>query len=196
MSQIRESISAIFEQKKEIGEINQTKLAKAIGCKPAYVSLFLSGQRRLNDELIEKICRALGVSLADLEGPIKKPAEPQDLREYIEKLKRLYEVAQVPAFRSISRNIDDWLESLKAIATEPAAPTLAETAKPVYRSNEPKRSGPGKSRKRKYKPLPDSNIYIGRSIEDAHPLGEPSAPVPMTKRTRRGKKDHRAMGND
>lgn len=111
MSRIREAIAAIFDDQKEIGAINQTKLARAIGCRPGYVSLLLSGQRRLNEDLIEKMCDALGVTLSDLDKPLHRPEEPKELREYCAKLKRLRETSPDRAFRSCTRMIDDWLEA-------------------------------------------------------------------------------------
>lgn len=121
MSRIQEALAAIFEAKKEIGELNQTKLAHAIGVRPAYVSLLLSGQRRLNDDLIEKICDALGIKLSDLDRPEALQELPRELRAGLEKLKRLYELSPENGFRSITNSIDDWLKILKS------APARAST---------------------------------------------------------------------
>jgi hypothetical protein len=69
---------------------------------------------------IEALCEALNITLGDIERPTPRPPEPKKLREYSEKLKRLYEISPEPAFRSISRAIDDWLEAMEPVASAPA----------------------------------------------------------------------------
>jgi SOS-response transcriptional repressor LexA len=55
--------------------------------------------------------------LGDLEAPTPRIPKSRVLREYSEKLERLYEVSPEPAFRSVSRAIDDWLEALEKTRT-------------------------------------------------------------------------------
>jgi SOS-response transcriptional repressor LexA len=90
------------------------------------VSALLKGERRLNEDWIEKFCFALGITFGDLEEPTPRIPQPRTLREYSEKLKRLYEISPVPAFRSISRAIDDWLEAIEPMraAKSKPAPTI------------------------------------------------------------------------
>jgi SOS-response transcriptional repressor LexA len=122
MAKIQEVLSDIVENRKETQGLTQRKLAELMGAKPAMISSLLSGKRRLNEDWIKKFCAALDITLGDLEEPTPRITEPKILREYSEKLKRLYEISPVPAFRNISRAIDDWLEALE--------PTQAAKSKP------------------------------------------------------------------
>ncbi len=114
MAKLQAVLRSIVENRKETQGLTQKKLAEMMGAKPAMISSLLSGKRRLNEDWIEKFCSVLGVTLGDFEKPTAAPLEPTVLREYSEKLKRLYEISPVPAFRSISRAIDDWLEALES----------------------------------------------------------------------------------
>lgn len=112
MSKIQGFLRDIVENRKKTKGLTQRKLAELMGAKPAMISSLLSGKRRLNEEWIEKFCDVLGITLGDLEAPTPHMPEPKILREYSEKLERLYEICPEPAFRSVSRAIDDWLEAL------------------------------------------------------------------------------------
>ncbi len=114
MAKIQAVLRAIVENRKETQGLTQRKLAELMGAKPAMISSLLSGKRRLNEDWLEKFCSVLGVTLGDFEKPTSAPLEPKVLQEYSEKLKRLYGISPVPAFRSISRAIDDWLEALES----------------------------------------------------------------------------------
>jgi hypothetical protein len=96
-----------------------------MGAKPAMISSLFSGKRRLNEDWIKKFCAALDITLGGLEEPAPCIAEPRVLHEYSEKLKRLYEISPVPAFRNISRAIDDWLEALEPAQTAKSKPRAA-----------------------------------------------------------------------
>ncbi len=123
-------MKAIIEDRKEMKGLTQKALARAMGAKPAMVSALLNGERRLNEDWIEKFCAALEITLGDLEAPTPRVPEPKVLREYSEKLKRLYEISPVPAFRNISRAIDDWLEAMEPVRTVPYLPVQADFSKP------------------------------------------------------------------
>ena len=84
-----------------------------MGAKDAMVSSRLNGERRLNEDWIEKFCSALNVALGDLEAATDKPPEPAVIREYSEKLRRLHNALPVPAFRNVTRAMDDWLEEVE-----------------------------------------------------------------------------------
>jgi hypothetical protein len=45
-------------------------------------------------------------------------------------IQRLYDISPVPAFRSISRAIDDWLEAMEPVRTTPYLPVQADFFKP------------------------------------------------------------------
>jgi transcriptional regulator with XRE-family HTH domain len=113
MAKLQAVLRSIVENRKETQGLTQKKLAELMGAKPAMISSLLSGKRRLNEDWLEKFCSVLNISLGDFEKPTALAPEPRVLREYSEKLKRLYEISPVPAFRNISRAIDDWLEALE-----------------------------------------------------------------------------------
>ncbi len=120
MGKIQKAIAAIVAERNELGQLKQKDLAKALGCSQATVSHILTGARGLSEKWIEALCEALDITLGDIEQPTPRPPEPKQLREYSEKLKRLYEISHVPAFRSISRAMDDWLEATETVATKQA----------------------------------------------------------------------------
>jgi DNA polymerase V len=116
MGKIRDALNAIINERKEIGKLSQRDLAKAMGCTQASVSHLLSGARGLSEKRIEDFCACLGITLGDLENPTPRPVEPKPLRDYLEKLKRLYEDPSVPGFKNVTRSIDDWLAVSKELA--------------------------------------------------------------------------------
>lgn len=126
MASIQEALSAIVENRKETQGLTQKKLAQLMGAKPAMISSLLSGKRRLNEDWLKRFCSALGITLGDLEQPTPDSPEPKIFREYSEKLKRLYEISPVPAFRSISRAIDDWLEALESMQAKPTEDVVTD----------------------------------------------------------------------
>jgi hypothetical protein len=67
MDKIRTALNRIYNDKKEIGAISQSMIAKHLRCGQGTVSLYLSGARSMSDKIIEAFCDALGVTLADLE---------------------------------------------------------------------------------------------------------------------------------
>src|SRR5512136_2975880 len=121
MGKIQKAIAAIYAQKQEMGKIRQKDLAKALGCSQATVSHILNGSRTLSEKWIEALCEKLDISLGDIEEAKSHPPDPEELRECYVRLKRLYETRYVPGFRSVSRNIDDWLEE-----AQPAVPASIE----------------------------------------------------------------------
>jgi SOS-response transcriptional repressor LexA len=116
MGKIQKAIVDIIAEKKKIGKLSQRDLARALGCSQASVSQLLSGARGLSETRIEEICNFLGITLGDLENPTPQPVDPKPLRDYLEKLKRLYEEASVPGFKNVTRSIDDWLSAAKEMA--------------------------------------------------------------------------------
>lgn len=110
MGKIQRALAAIVEDRKEIGQISQRELAKIIGCSEPQLSSLLSGNRRLNEDWIIKICEALSITLSDLEKHEFETKDPKDLRISIEKLKHLY-ARNINGFNSISRSIEDWLKN-------------------------------------------------------------------------------------
>lgn len=121
MGKIQKAIAAIYAEKQEMGKIRQKDLAKALGCSQATVSHILNGSRTLSEKWIEALCEQLDIKLGDIEEATSHPPEPEELRECYARLKRLYETKYIPGFRSVSRNIDDWLEDA------PAEPAQKET---------------------------------------------------------------------
>ena len=130
MGNIQEGLKAIIEDRKEIKGLTQKGLARKMGAKPAMVSALLNGKRRLNEDWIEKFCSALNITLGDLEAATRKDPEPRVLREYSEKLKRLYEVSPVPGFRAASRTIDEWLAAMEPARAKPYLTVDADFSKP------------------------------------------------------------------
>jgi SOS-response transcriptional repressor LexA len=114
MGRIRESLNAIFADRKEIAGLTQKRLAEMMGAKPAMVSALLRGHRSLSEEWIERFCAALNITFGDLEEPSPRIHDPKELREYSDKLKRLYQISPAPGFRSAARIIDDWLDAAES----------------------------------------------------------------------------------
>ena len=123
MGKIQKAIAAIYAQKQEMGKIRQKDLAKALGCSQATVSHILNGSRTLSEKWIEALCEQLDISLGDIEEVRSHPPDPEELRECYVRLKRLYETRYVPGFRSVSRNIDDWLEEVPPAPVAQDAPS-------------------------------------------------------------------------
>jgi SOS-response transcriptional repressor LexA len=122
MGKIQKAIGDIIAERKKIGKLSQRDVARALGCSQASVSQLLTGARGLSETKIEAFCQFLGITLGDLENPTPQPVEPKPLRDYLEKLKRLYEESSVPGFKNVTRSIDDWLAAAKelTLAKNPA----------------------------------------------------------------------------
>lgn len=123
MGKIQKAIAAIYAEKQEMGKIRQKDLAKALGCSQATVSHILNGSRTLSEKWIEALCEQLDISLGDIEEAKSHAPDPEELRECYIRLKRLYETRYVPGFRSVSRNIDDWLEDAPPAPVAQDAPS-------------------------------------------------------------------------
>jgi len=123
MGKIQKAIAAIYAEKHEMGKIRQKDLAEALGCSQATVSHILNGSRTLSEKWIEALCEQLDISLVDIEEAKSHPPDPEELRECFVRLKRLYETRYVPGFRSVSRNIDDWLEDAPPSPVAQEGPT-------------------------------------------------------------------------
>lgn len=52
--------------KRAMLRMSQARLARAVGVKQAYISMIETGERPLTDELLQKICVALGCKPEDL----------------------------------------------------------------------------------------------------------------------------------
>lgn len=121
MGKIQKAIASIIADKKKIGKLSQRDVARSLGCSQASVSHLLSGARGLSETRIEEFCQFLGITLGDLENPTPQPVVPKPLRDYLEKLKRLYEESSVPGFKNVTRSIDDWLAVAKEMTTDKSA---------------------------------------------------------------------------
>jgi transcriptional regulator with XRE-family HTH domain len=110
MGKIQRALAAIVEDRKEIGQISQRELARKVGCSEPQLSSLLSGNRRLNEDWIIKICEALDIRLSDLEKSESIKKDSKELRAAIENLKRLYS-CNIHGFNNITRNINDWLSA-------------------------------------------------------------------------------------
>jgi DNA polymerase V len=119
MGKIQKAIAAIIAERNEIGKLSQRELAKALGCSQASVSHLLTGARGLSEKRIEDFCKYLGITLGDLENPTPRPVEPKPLRDYLKKLKDLYEISTAPGFKNVTRSIDDWLEVARRLESPP-----------------------------------------------------------------------------
>ena len=117
MGKIQKAIADIIAERKKIGKLSQRDVARALGCSQASVSQLLTGARGLSETRIEAFCQFLGITLGDLENPTPQPVVPKPLRDYLEKLKRLYEESSVPGFKNVTRSIDDWLAAAKEMAS-------------------------------------------------------------------------------
>jgi DNA polymerase V len=131
MGKIRNALLAIIAERKELGKLSQRDLAKFMGCTQATVSHMLTGARGLSEKRIEDFCAYLGITLGDLENPTPKPVEPKPIRDYLKKLKDLYEISTVPGFKNVTRSIDDWLE----VARQLESPPIPEPASNVVQGD-------------------------------------------------------------
>jgi len=129
MSNISEALAAIVKQKKKLGQTNQSKLAKMVGCTQGFISGMLGGDKPIKAVMLEKICAALEIKLSDLENWNPELAEirfsqgsaeaaPPELIKGQTKLARLYKTNR-PAFDGIAGRIDVWLKSAKADTEQP-----------------------------------------------------------------------------
>ena len=136
MSNISEALAAIVNKKKRLRQITKGELAKMVGCSSGFMSEMLNGDKRISDTMLEKICSALGVKLADLENWSPELAEirftkdsaespPLELAKAQAKLTRLYN-ANKQAFDGVVGTIDVWL---KSAGIPDAVPEPAEPAK-------------------------------------------------------------------
>jgi SOS-response transcriptional repressor LexA len=154
MGKIQKAIAAIYAEKQEMGKIRQKDLAKALGCSQATVSHILNGSRTLSEKWIEALCEKLDISLGDIEEINSRAPDPEELRECYVRLKCLYETRYVPGFRSVSRNIDDWLEDV----------------------------GPGRAlESHKAKEQEDSSDFVRESTEIAYLDSDQPRPVAMVR---------------
>lgn len=55
-----------FQELEKSDLITQIELAERMGCAQSYLSHLLSGERRWNEDSIDKFCEALGITLSDL----------------------------------------------------------------------------------------------------------------------------------
>jgi transcriptional regulator with XRE-family HTH domain len=68
MGKIHSAIVAIVKYKKDLRQLTQVELALRVGCSQSMISDLLSGEKRLSETWIEKLCDALGIKFADLEN--------------------------------------------------------------------------------------------------------------------------------
>jgi len=73
---IREAILEVYNRLNSDGVIDQTTLAKMIGKSDGAVSDYLNGRRRMHEDTILRLCRALGVRWQDLDVSIDLPQDP------------------------------------------------------------------------------------------------------------------------
>ncbi len=81
MGRIQEAAKSIIRERKELGQLTQKSVADTMGPKPTMVSALLKGDRRLNEDWIEKFCDALGITLGDLEKPTPSKIDQKELLE-------------------------------------------------------------------------------------------------------------------
>jgi len=133
MAKIQQAFQAIVNDRKRLGILTQREIAAQIGCTTSMLSGLLSGERRLNEEWILRLCAALNVTLADLEAGGVPPEDiPIELRAYLEKLKLLWENPEHMAFRNVSRSIDDWLRILNELPHPGPVPARGSESKTEY----------------------------------------------------------------
>ncbi|MDR0843047.1 MAG: helix-turn-helix domain-containing protein [Acidobacteriota bacterium] len=130
MGRIRTAFNRIYNEKKDLRQITQTDIAKSLGCKQGTVSNYLSGSVGMSEEIIDKFCDAMGITLADVAlaagelpsgrnvAPISEEA-PKDLRAAVSRMEALYR-ANPRAFQSVARTIDDWLIDAEEPEEKPA----------------------------------------------------------------------------
>jgi len=139
MSNISEALLAIVKEKKRLGQkITQVELARKMGCHQSFISGMLKGDKRINADMLEKLCAALEIKLSDLENWNPELAEirlshgsgklaPPELAKAQAKLGKLYEVNK-PAFDGVIGTIDVWLKQSKEPESAPL-PELEKKAK-------------------------------------------------------------------
>lgn len=66
MGAIRKALASLVQDRKEMGHVNQKKIAEKMGCSESQVSSLLSGERRLNEDWILKFCQALSITPPEL----------------------------------------------------------------------------------------------------------------------------------
>ena len=109
----------IVNEKKRLRQITQSELAKRVGCASGFMSEMLRGDKRISDDMLVKLCSALEIKLSDLENWSPELAKirhsqstaktlPSELAKAMKQLERLYS-SNKRGFKSVSRNIDDWL---------------------------------------------------------------------------------------
>jgi len=109
MGRIRLTMLAIYNDRKEIGQVSQKEIAKLWKCSQATVSNVLNGTKGgLTADRIEIFCDIVGITLGDLEKPHESRIKPKELLKYQHGLERLH-AKNAKAFRNICRNIDEWL---------------------------------------------------------------------------------------
>jgi DNA-binding Xre family transcriptional regulator len=68
MSKISDALCAIVNEKKKLRQITKYELARRVGCSSGFMSQMLNGDKRINDNMLERICNALEIKLSDLEN--------------------------------------------------------------------------------------------------------------------------------
>lgn len=56
-----DSIRDVIKEAIKIKQTNSSQLAKKIGFSPSYVSEILSGQKRINETIEDKLCKELNI---------------------------------------------------------------------------------------------------------------------------------------
>ena len=119
MSKILDALNAIYKEKKKLDGVTQKIIAERLEVTQSAVSQYLKGDTGITIEMLEKLCAALEIKLSDLENWNPELAEirhaqstakamPKDLTKAMKQLERLYS-SNKRGFKSVSRNIDDWL---------------------------------------------------------------------------------------
>lgn len=73
---IRQAIREAYLSQKDKGGLNQVSIAKRIGVTSQTVSMYLSGEREMNETAILSMCSALNIRWQDLGVSIDIPADP------------------------------------------------------------------------------------------------------------------------
>jgi hypothetical protein len=87
----------------------------------------MSGDRKIQDDIADRIMDALGVSLLDVSiaaGQTLPSNAPAELRAATARLELLYR-EKPRAFQSVSRTIDDWLSDAAPEAIDSRSPRKA-----------------------------------------------------------------------
>jgi|WetSurMetagenome_2_1015567.scaffolds.fasta_scaffold1104408_1 transcriptional regulator with XRE-family HTH domain len=133
---IQKQIAAIVAERNSLGALSQRDLAKALGCSQATVSYLLKGQRGLSEKWIERFCRILNISLADLEKPTPPVTEPRPLLEIYLKVKLLYE-KEIAAFEYLNGIADLYLDLERRAISTTKYDKLLEAALELSKDNLP-----------------------------------------------------------